>query len=121
MDTDEGLLKPPEAENETGTASEMTTSTSTVTQACSSNVNADQDSLAGLTALGASLDKSKPPVSHTNSLPGSQNLSPSSDKDQTTAKKEAVFPKHQSFRIKRTKDIDGVQTGSGNSRWSFGG
>ena len=126
MDADEGLLKPPEAENETETASEMTsTSNSTVTQDISSNINSDteeaQSSLAALKSLGESLDRSKTPVSHTNSLPGSQNLSPSSDKDQITAKKEAVFPKHQSFRIKRTKDIDGVHPGSGNSRWSFGG
>ena len=61
-------------------------------------------------------------LGHTNSLPGSQNLSPLDPVP-------PVRPKHQSFRIKRPgKDEGNGQAGpggppgtQGGSRWSFGG
>ena len=87
----------------------------------------------------------KTPLGQTSSLPGSkshsQDLQESDRVDQfgdkdyvANAKKETFFPKHQSFRIKRTtpKEFDhgpaggaggpprGPQ-GGGSSRWSFGG
>ena len=59
MDTGEGLLKPPEAEDETDTASEMTTTTSmTASENLAEQEEESRSSLTNLpTSLGACLDK----------------------------------------------------------------
>ena len=128
METDEGLLKPPEADTETPADSETKTGTSSTSafSAVQPEDNAtaatdhDQASLTSSLAAASSFE-SKQSLSHTNSLPGSQNLSPNSGTDPGIARKETVFPKHQSFRIKRNKDGEHGVGPTGSSRWSFGG
>ena len=86
------------------------------------NVTAGDQNVTGGTEITTETDEFntefKTKLGHTNSLPGSQHLSP-------VEPAAPARPKHQSFRIKRPgkEEGNGHQAGppGSGSRWSFGG
>lgn len=106
MDTDEGLLKPPLPPPP---KSEI-------------NTQDQEETIDEFYEPDNSSTRSKQGLSHTNSFPGSQSISPTTEENPTS---KNVF-KHQSFRIKRNKEdmAGGPPTGQrkkSSSSWSFGG